>query len=149
MSVIGGRRGRFSSVTDYFAGFSSSRRPGRPRRRPRHGSGDGQQLGKHRRRAAEQRRGGFEAAQSYTAGTVPYSVNLGDFNDDNISDLVTANINGGDVSVLIGKGDGTFNVARTPPPELRRFPWPPATSTAMACPMWPPPMRSLRGPSRC
>ena len=77
--------------------ISSSRRPGRPRRRPRHGSGDGQQLGNTVGVLLNNGAGGFEPPRA-TAGTVPYSVNLEDFNDDNISDLVTANINGGDVA---------------------------------------------------
>ncbi len=38
----------------------------------------------------------------------PQSIAAGDFNNDGIPDLVTANLTAGNVSILLGKGDGTF-----------------------------------------
>ena len=40
--------------------------------------------------------------------SVPYPVAIGDVNGDGRPDLVTANYDSGDVSVLLGNGDGTF-----------------------------------------
>jgi hypothetical protein len=58
--------------------------------------------------------GTFAARVNYTVGVRPCSVTAGDFNDDGIQDLVTANYVSSDVSVLLGngnggKGDGTFS----------------------------------------
>jgi hypothetical protein len=50
----------------------------------------------------------------YAAGLMPAFVAIGDVNNDGKLDLVTANegsFGGGGVSVLLGKGDGTFNAA--------------------------------------
>ncbi len=44
-------------------------------------------------------------------GLRPYSIVTGDFNKDGNTDLVTANKSSSTVSVLLGKGDGTFNPA--------------------------------------
>ncbi|WP_251955889.1 DUF4347 domain-containing protein [Nostoc commune] len=44
-------------------------------------------------------------------GLRPYSIVTGDFNKDGNTDLVTANKSSQSVSVLLGKGDGTFNPA--------------------------------------
>jgi hypothetical protein len=52
-----------------------------------------------------------QAAVNYAVGTSPYSVTTGDFNGDGKTDLVTANSNSNDVSVLLGNGDGTFQAA--------------------------------------
>ena len=43
-----------------------------------------------------------------TVGRSPYILSIGDLNGDKIPDLVTANNGSGDVSVLLGNGDGTF-----------------------------------------
>ena len=50
----------------------------------------------------------FLAASVYPAGAEPYSVAVGDFNGDGKLDLVLADYSSGTVSVLLGRGDGTF-----------------------------------------
>jgi FG-GAP-like repeat/FG-GAP repeat len=51
----------------------------------------------------------FAPAVTYGAGGTPVSVAVGDFNGDSKPDLATANL--GNVSVLLGQGDGTFQGA--------------------------------------
>src|SRR5262249_5296190 len=41
----------------------------------------------------------------------PVAITVGDFNGDGHQDLATANFNGNSVSILLGEGDGTFQVA--------------------------------------
>jgi len=53
----------------------------------------------------------FSTAPLYGAGTLPISVTIGDFNADGILDLGTANALSNDVSILLGKGNGTFGPA--------------------------------------
>src|SRR5258708_36513311 len=55
--------------------------------------------------------GRFLTAPTYPAGTSPYSVAVGDFNNDGKPDLAVADAeNGysGRVNILLGNGDGTF-----------------------------------------
>ncbi len=51
---------------------------------------------------------GFRPAVNYNAGSGPAFVAVGDFNGDGKADLAVANYNTNNVSVLLGKGDGTF-----------------------------------------
>jgi uncharacterized repeat protein (TIGR01451 family) len=53
----------------------------------------------------------FAAAKSYTVGTGPNTVATADFNGDGKADLAVANRGSGNVSVLLGNGDGTFQSA--------------------------------------
>jgi hypothetical protein len=53
----------------------------------------------------------FAPAKSYTVGTSPSSVVIGDFNGDGKPDIAVANAGSGNVSILLGNGDGTFQAA--------------------------------------
>ena len=55
----------------------------------------------------------FQAQQTFDVGESPESVALGDVNADGRLDIVTANGNSDDVSVLLGDGDGTFQAQQT------------------------------------
>jgi len=57
--------------------------------------------------------GSFQAADfpAPAAGNGPFSIAVADFDGDSFSDLVTANELSDDVSVLLGNGDGSFQVA--------------------------------------
>jgi hypothetical protein len=48
---------------------------------------------------------------NYSAGTSPNGIAVGDFNADGKLDLAVANYISNDVSILLGKGDGTFQAA--------------------------------------
>src|SRR5439155_213673 len=50
----------------------------------------------------------FAAARAFAAGSQPFSVVIGDLNEDGRPDLAVANRSSDDVSVLLGAGDGTF-----------------------------------------
>src|SRR5579864_4592267 len=53
----------------------------------------------------------FKPAQSYPVGGTPVSAAVADLNGDGIPDVVVANQGSNDVSVLLGKGDGTLRPA--------------------------------------
>jgi hypothetical protein len=54
---------------------------------------------------------GFATPVSYGVGTEPYGVAVADFNGDGLPDLAVINEFGGNVSLLLGNGDGTFQPA--------------------------------------
>ncbi|HEY4355924.1 MAG TPA: FG-GAP-like repeat-containing protein, partial [Acidobacteriaceae bacterium] len=55
--------------------------------------------------------GTFNPQVTYSVGTAPQAIVVGDFNGDGILDLAVANTNNvpANVSILLGRGDGTFN----------------------------------------
>lgn len=53
----------------------------------------------------------FKPAQTYSVGTTPVSAVVRDLNEDGIPDLVVGNQGSNNVSVLLGKGDGTLQAA--------------------------------------
>jgi hypothetical protein len=55
----------------------------------------------------------FAAAVNYATGNGPQAVVTGDINGDGKPDLTTINYQGNTVSVMLGKGDGTFQAAKT------------------------------------
>ena len=52
--------------------------------------------------------GTFALSQSYSVGTRPNGLALGDLNGDHKPDLVVTNSGDNTISVLLGNGDGTF-----------------------------------------
>ena len=53
----------------------------------------------------------FDSPKSFPIGIKPVSVGTGDLDGDGILDLAVANSDSGGISVLLGKGDGTFSEA--------------------------------------
>ncbi|MCA2668070.1 MAG: VCBS repeat-containing protein [Pseudanabaena sp. M114S2SP2A07QC] len=53
----------------------------------------------------------FSTPTNFSVGNFPISVTVGDFNGDGKSDLAVANLNGNNVSVLLGTGAGSFGPA--------------------------------------
>lgn len=64
----------------------------------------------------------FAAPVSYTTGgNAPQIVKAGDFNGDGKADLAVSNLNSGNVGILLGNGDGTFQPALTTPTGASPF----------------------------
>ena len=61
--------------------------------------------------SAEAQNVSFIAPRAFAAGVAPFSVAVSDFNGDGIQDLAVANYSSNNVSVLLGRGDGTFQAA--------------------------------------
>jgi len=59
--------------------------------------------------------GTFQAPVTYTVGKEPRSVSLGDFNGDGVLDVAVVLARAGSITVMFGRGDGTF-------PLLTQFP---------------------------
>lgn len=55
----------------------------------------------------------FRTIDSYATGEYPSAATTRDFNNDGVLDIATANLNDQNVSVLLGKPDGTFSAATT------------------------------------
>jgi hypothetical protein len=63
------------------------------------------------------------AGSPITTGNFPEAVKVADFNNDGFQDLAVANLNDGDVSILLGNGDGTFTPATGSPIVVGGFPF--------------------------
>lgn len=59
--------------------------------------------------------GSFQAAVNHGAGSNPGSAAVGDFNNDQVLDIVVANQASNNVTVLLGNGDGTFKAGISSP----------------------------------
>ena len=57
--------------------------------------------------------GQFKKPVYYNVGGVPYSIVTADFNHDGNLDLAVSNSGANQISILLGKGDGTFRPARS------------------------------------
>ncbi|HEX5009962.1 MAG TPA: VCBS repeat-containing protein [Planctomycetota bacterium] len=54
--------------------------------------------------------GSFAAAREFAVGSDPNSIAIGDLDQDGLPDLAVANESTANTSVLLGHGDGTFDV---------------------------------------
>jgi hypothetical protein len=57
--------------------------------------------------------GQFKAPVYYKIGTLPYSIVTADFNHDGNLDLAVSDLGSNQISILLGRGDGSFYPART------------------------------------
>ena len=116
-------RRRSPARLDY--GFHDSAAVGRlqRRRQPRRGRRPTCDDGDGRRAAGQRRRHALRPLGPSPPAPYPVSVAAGDVNGDGKPDLVTANVYGDNVSVLLGNGDGRLReLARTTPPAAARRP---------------------------
>ncbi len=65
--------------------------------------------------AAPDKSGRLGPMTMYAVGSRPVAIDFGDFNNDGIRDLVVANTDSSDLSILIGNGNGTFKNATEVP----------------------------------
>ena len=79
----------------------------------------------------------FGPAVDYAAGSTPYSTVVADLNGDTRPDIAVANYTSGNVSVLLGNANGTFQAAQSS-----------ATRTAGTCLLGSSPLRSARTSQR-
>jgi hypothetical protein len=63
----------------------------------------------------------FSGPINYPVGTAPGPVALGDFNGDGKQDMAVLNLGSGNVSILLGNGDGTFRMRLISLPVARRL----------------------------
>ena len=52
-----------------------------------------------------------KSSNTYATGLEPYGVAVGDFNGDGKLDIAVTNMASNNVTILLGKGDGTFTAA--------------------------------------
>ncbi|HTS38607.1 MAG TPA: VCBS repeat-containing protein [Candidatus Solibacter sp.] len=56
--------------------------------------------------------GSLQSPMVFSAGSQPTGLAVGDFNADGKLDIATGDLNGSDIAVIFGKGDGTFRPAQ-------------------------------------
>ncbi len=63
----------------------------------------------------QQGNGVFKRLHTYTVGSAPEGVGIGEFNGDGIADIAVANFGSNNLTVLLGNGDGTMKFNRNYP----------------------------------